>query len=105
VHAREQPHIDKITIDLTWIEEKDGVVVWTERKSAELDMQETILYWVLSLGIGASSCSGSLKIFCGIGWAAEGTGARRLKSGLGTDFCQRCGGPNIGLMLSPDAYV
>jgi hypothetical protein len=27
VHAREQPHIDKITIDLTWIEEKDGVVV------------------------------------------------------------------------------
>jgi hypothetical protein len=53
-------------------------------------MQETILYWVLSLGIGASSCSGSLKFFCGIGWAAEGTGARRLKSGLGTDFCQRC---------------
>jgi hypothetical protein len=26
-HAREQPHIDKITIDLTWIEGRDGVVV------------------------------------------------------------------------------
>jgi hypothetical protein len=56
-------------------------------------MQKIILYWVLSLGIGASSCSGSLKFFCGIGWAAEGIDIRRLKSGLGTDFYQRCGGP------------
>jgi hypothetical protein len=47
----------------------------------------------LCLGIGASSCSGSLEFFCATGWAAESTDAWRPKSDLGTDFCQRCGGP------------
>jgi hypothetical protein len=60
---------------------------------AKLDMQRTIFYQALCLGIGASSCSGSLEFFCGTGWAAESTDARRPKSDLGTDFCQRCGGP------------
>jgi hypothetical protein len=36
-------------------------LVWLCEQDAQLDMQRTIFYWVLSLGIGASSCSGFLK--------------------------------------------
>jgi hypothetical protein len=43
----------------------------------------TIFYRVLSLSIGASSWFDFLNF---IWQAAEGTGGRRLKNGLGTDF-------------------
>jgi hypothetical protein len=48
--------------------------------------QKIVFYWLEEWGIGASRYSGSLELFCGISWAAEGIDARRPKSGLATVF-------------------